>query len=206
MLNGMAKIVRQSFSRPSRTAAAPTEYMTRQSTLRSAARAVIEPMAMPRSTEFSAQGTAGCAFLAAQLGKAAVAAVERHGRGARADEDDGLRMQDVVGVAQEKFHAVLFSRYSGRFGQPGDLLSGDRRDFDQIDAFAFGRRPSGRHDRPGEGRYGFRTARSFVYNHNVRCFIFRIRSSGRALPAVVYRPRRVGKPVHSSIATAPSER
>lgn len=56
-LTGMAKTVLHPFSQSKRWAASPAENITRVSTLKSAAMAQAEPMAIPTSTVFKAQGT-----------------------------------------------------------------------------------------------------------------------------------------------------
>lgn len=107
-------------------------------------------------------------FLAGRI--TAVTAIERQGLQARSDQNDGVGLTDVFGVAQEKFHAGLLRREAGRLGQSSDRLTRDRNDLDQIDALTLGGRASGDHDLPGDFRNGFLAALSFVDNHTLHLF------------------------------------
>ena len=157
-------------------------------------------------------------FLAGRI--TAVTAIERQGLQARSDQNDGVGLTDVFGVAQEKFHAGLLRCEAGRLGQSLDRLAGDRDDLDQVDTFALGGRASGDHDLPGDFRNGLLAALSFVDNHTLHlffdsCYAFRCPGDGTrfgtacsvcpaASSLILSSVRR--KTVHSSIGTAPSER
>lgn len=71
------------------------------------------------------------------MGKAAAHAVESLTVIAAADEDDGLGLQDVVGIAQEELESGLLSDATCFVAQPADFLSGYHTYFQYVHAFAF---------------------------------------------------------------------
>lgn len=107
-LIGMAMHCRQSFSRPNFSTAHPAENMTLQSTLKSAALAQAEPMAIPTSMELMAHGVDQ--WLLCTSGKAAIGTIETLWRLTCSNDNHGIGQLNVFTVSDEKLHAGFFGQ------------------------------------------------------------------------------------------------
>lgn len=78
-----------------------------------------------------------------------------------------LGLRDVVGIAQEELHTVLFGHGNHLVGKFPDVIVGNQSYFDNVDAFPFGSGAGGGHHLSGHVEYVFVAAVTFVLYHNL---------------------------------------
>lgn len=78
-----------------------------------------------------------------------------------------LGLEDVVGIAQEEFHAGLFGYLPHCVGEFLQIVVGYHSHLYDVDALAFGSSAGGCHHLSGHGEYMLVAQVSFVLYHNL---------------------------------------